>query len=149
MERPDRAINNCQGYCQVDQYSFKKHLSLRKHLTVGGSECLALPASVNPLTAMLATPWLQKRPIKVPNLKSLRPFSPSRDHVKGLLSKFIVLTEDLLADHEIDCLLACMCALSSPEILLAGAVKGLKWMFQVCIFLRKGVELSYDQLPWS
>ena len=45
MERPDRAIDNCQGYCQVDQHSFQKHLSPRKHLTDGG-ECIALPASV-------------------------------------------------------------------------------------------------------
>ena len=45
MEKPDRAIDNCQGYCQVDQHLFQKHLSLRKHLTDGG-ECIALPASV-------------------------------------------------------------------------------------------------------
>ena len=45
MERPDRAIDNCHGYCQVDQHLFQKHLLLRKHLTDGG-ECIALPASV-------------------------------------------------------------------------------------------------------
>ena len=32
----------------------------------------------NPFTAMLVAPSLGKRPIKVPNLKPLRPFCPLR-----------------------------------------------------------------------
>ena len=75
---------------------------------------------------MLAAPSLRKRPVKVPNLKPLRLFLPPwYEHVKGFLSKCTVLKLDLLWDHQIHRLEACMCALFSPEILQAWAVKGL------------------------
>ena len=41
--------------------------------------------------------------------------------MKGFLSKCV----DLLQDHQIYCFQACMCALFSPEIVQAGAEKGL------------------------
>ena len=82
-------------------------------------------ATFNPFTAVLAALSLLQRPIKVVNLKSLMPFSPSHEHTKGLLSKCTVWEIYLLQDHQIYCLQACMCALFSPEILRAGAVKGL------------------------
>ena len=51
--------------------------------------------------------------------------SPSHEHVKVFLSKWTVLKVDLLQDHQIYSLQACMCALFSPEILQAAAAKGL------------------------
>ena len=75
---------------------------------------------------MLAAPLHQKRPTKVPDLKSLRLIPSSHSHVKGFLSKFPVLKVDLLYDHQIYCKRTCICALFSPETLQAGAVKGLK-----------------------
>ena len=42
-----------------------------------------------------------------------------------ILSKFTVFKADLLQGHQIYCMDACMCALFSPEVLQAGAVKGL------------------------
>ena len=45
--------------------------------------------------------------------------------VKGFLSKCTVPKADLLQDHHIYCLQACMGALFSQKILQAGAVKGL------------------------
>ena len=75
---------------------------------------------------MHAAPSHQKRPTKVPDLKSLRLIPSSHGHVKGFLSKFSVLKVDLLYDHQIYCKRTCICALFSPETLQAGAVKGLK-----------------------
>ena len=46
--------------------------------------------------------------------------------MKGLLLKCTILKADLLWGHQIYCLQACMCALFSPEILQAEAVKGLR-----------------------
>ena len=47
-----------------------------------------LSRAVNPFTAMLGVPSLQKRPIKVPNFTSLRPFfPPSHDQVKRITIK--------------------------------------------------------------
>ena len=46
------------------------------------------------------------------------------EQVKGFLSKCTALRVDLLQDHQIYCFQACMCALFSPEIVQAGAVKG-------------------------
>ena len=78
----------------------------------------------NPFTAIFAAPLLGKRPIKVPNLKPVRLFCPAlHEYVKGFLSKCTVLKDFLF--HQIYCLEACMCALFSPEILQAVAVKGL------------------------
>ena len=51
---------------------------------------------------MLTAPSLLKQPIKVPNLKSLRPFSPSHEYMKGLVSKcsmenrFLLVPSDIL-----------------------------------------------------
>ena len=95
----------------------------------------------NPFSAMHAAPSLGWQPVKGLNLKSLRLFPPirtkafspnSHEHVKGFLSKCIVLKVDLLQDHQIHCLQACMCALFSPEILQAGAVKGLNYIIVPC-----------------
>ena len=38
----------------------------------------------------------------------------------------MVFKADLLQDHQIYCLQVCMCELFSPEMLQAGAVKGLR-----------------------
>ena len=46
--------------------------------------------------------------------------------MKGFLSKCAVLKVDLLQDRQIRYWQACMCALLSPKILQAGAVKGLR-----------------------
>ena len=58
---------------------------------------------VNPFTAMLAAPSLWKRPIKVPNLKSLRLFSPcararEQNSVKTLSteSRLVIGPSDIL-----------------------------------------------------
>ena len=62
---------------------------------------LGLPRQVklNPFAAMLtATPSLLKRPIKVPNIKSLNKTNPSRERVKRFLSKCAVLKVDLLSN---------------------------------------------------
>ena len=40
---------------------------------------------LNLFTALLAVPSLEKRPIEVPDLKSLRFLPSSQEHVKGLL----------------------------------------------------------------
>ena len=53
-------------------------------------------------------------------------FSLLHEQVKEFLSKCTVLKVDLLYDHQIYCLRACMCALFSPEILQGVAMKGLK-----------------------
>ena len=45
--------------------------------------------------------------------------------MKGLLPKCTVLKVELLQDHQICSLQACLCALCSPKNLRAGAVKGL------------------------
>ena len=68
------------------------------------SSCPPLPSSspeydstqssgrfLNPFTAMLAVSSLGKRPVKVPNLKSLRPFRPSRIAIKMHSTKSIFL----------------------------------------------------------
>ena len=73
---------------------------------------------------MLAVPSFKKRPTKVPKLKSARLFYLSHKHVKGFLSKCTVFKVDLLQDHEIYCLEACMFALFSPEILQARGSEG-------------------------
>ena len=65
---------------------------------------------INPFTAMFAAMSLGKRPTEVPNLKPVKQFlPPSREHVKGFLSKCTVLKVDLLQDHQIYCLQACVC----------------------------------------
>ena len=69
----------------------------------------------NPFTAELAAPSFAKPPIKLPSLKSLRLFPASHELVKRFLSKCTILKADLLQDHQICCLQACMCALFSPE----------------------------------
>ena len=75
---------------------------------------------------MLATPSLGKRPIKAPNCKPLRlVLPPSYGHANGFPFKCTVPKVDLLKDHQLYCLEACMSALSSPEISQAVAVKGL------------------------
>ena len=60
----------------------------------------------NPFTAMLvALSPVKVSPVKVPNLKSLRRFSPfAWEQVKGFLSKCTALKGDLLWDHQIYCL---------------------------------------------
>ena len=81
---------------------------------------------INPFAATLAAPSLQKTTNKSAKFEIIKaPSSPSRDHVKGFLSKFTVLKENFVEKHQIYCLRACVCALFSPEILQAGAVKGL------------------------
>ena len=54
------------------------------------------------------------------------PHTLLHEQVKGLLAKCTVLKVDLLQDRQICCFQACMGALLSPDILQAGAVKGLK-----------------------
>ena len=51
---------------------------------------------INPFTAMLAIVSLGKRPVKVPNLKIMKAFSPPHEHVKGFLSKCTVLKVNVL-----------------------------------------------------
>ena len=83
-----------------------------------------LTAFVNPFTAMLATLSLLvlKQPIKVPNLKSLKPFLPFTWAHKKILSKWWCTVFNVVPSNM---LFADMCSLVSPEILQAGAVKGL------------------------
>jgi len=61
----------------------------------------------------------------MPNLKSLWLFCPFPGARERFLSKCTVLKVDLLPHHQRDWLMACRCTLFSPEILQAGAVKGL------------------------
>ena len=80
---------------------------------------------INPFIAMLVAPSVGKRP-KSAKSETIKAFLPiSHEQVKGFLPKCTVLKVDLLQDHQIYCLEACMCALFSPEISQAGAVKGL------------------------
>ena len=60
--------------------------------------------------------------------------------MKGFLSKCIVLKSELLYDHQIYCLQARMCTLFSPEVLQAGAVKGLNFF---------NAELSRKRYWWG
>ena len=62
----------------------------------------------------------------MPNVKSLRLVPPSHEHVKSFLSKCALLKVDLLQDHQIYCLQACMCALYSPEIFTGFGSEGVK-----------------------
>ena len=88
---------------------------------------LMVSVDVKPFTAMLAALSLGKRPMKVPNLKSFRLFFPPlREHLKGLLLKRTVLKPNLLQDHQIYRLRACMCALFSPEIFTGLGSEGVK-----------------------
>ena len=68
-------------------------------------------------TVMLAVPSLWIRPVRRPNLKSLRPVPTSREHVKDFLPKCTVLKVDLL----LHCLQMCMYALFSPEMIISAA----------------------------
>ena len=52
--------------------------------------------------------------------------TPSHEHVKGFLSKWTALKVRFVVGPSNCCLQACRCAVFSPEILQAGAVKGLK-----------------------
>ena len=58
--------------------------------------CFCKVCIINPFTAMLAALSLGKQSTKVPNLKSLRSFSPLLEYVKRFLSKCTVLKVDLL-----------------------------------------------------
>ena len=98
----------------------QRHRSCSQNTRLGNVKMVSM--LINPFTA---TPSHGKRPVKVPNLKSLRLFPISHEHLKGFLPKCTVLKLDLLQDHQIYCFRACMCTLFSPEILQAGAVKGL------------------------
>ena len=53
------------------------------------------------------------------------------------LPKCTVLKADLLQNHQVYCLQACMCAIFSPEILQALAVKGLKHIMSVALSLHQ------------
>ena len=57
-----------------------------------------------------------------------------REHVKGVLPKCTVLKVDLLKNHQIYCLQACMCAIFIPVILQVQAVMGLKMGIRVSHF---------------
>ena len=76
--------------------------------------------ALNPFTAMFVAPSLGKRPIKEPNLKSWR-LSPFSRHLlrmntwKDFNQKCTILNVDLLQDHQIYCLQACMYARFSAE----------------------------------
>ena len=78
---------------------------------------------------MLAAPLLRKQTVKNATLEIINAPPPpphSHEHVKEFLSKCTVLKADSLQDHLIYCLQACMCEPFRPEMLQAGAVKGLK-----------------------
>ena len=72
---------------------------------------------------------LAKRPIKVPNFKSLRlpPHPPPllHEHVKGFLSKCTALKVRFVIGPSDILFTACKCTPFCPEIVQAGAVKGL------------------------
>ena len=74
---------------------------------------------------LAAAPTLQKRPIKVQNLKPLKPFSPlSHEHTKGLVhsieSRYVIGSSNTLFAE-------CVHFSFSPKAdLQAGTVKGLK-----------------------
>ena len=82
--------------------------------------------AINPFTAMLAVPSLEKRPIKVPNLKPLKLFGPrlmstGKDFYENAQYwKYICYRTIKYTVWR-----SIQCALFSPEILQAGAVKGL------------------------
>ena len=84
-----------------------------------------------PFTAMVASPSLEKRPVKMPNMQPLRlSVPPLHEQVKGFLfflAKCTVLKVRFVInyEHQICCLQACMGELFSPETVQAGAVKGL------------------------
>ena len=88
---------------------------------------------INPFTAMLAAPSLGKRSTTRQTGNHYGFFPALHEDVKGFLAKCTVLKVDLSSDCHIHCLQACMRAIFSPEILQAGAVKGLMLYFW-CIF---------------
>ena len=86
---------------------------------------------INPFIVVLDTPSLRKRSITMPDWKSLRLFPPfewagERTSVKmhSIESRFVTGLSNI-QDYRIYCLQECICALISPEILQAEAVKGL------------------------
>ena len=89
---------------------------------------------------MLAAPSLGKRPVKVPNLKSLRLFVPLHEQDKGFLSKCTVLKVGLLQDHEMCGLQACMCALFSPQMFTGCGSGGVKLLLELSTKKRKQYE---------
>ena len=75
---------------------------------------------------MLAAASLGKRPIKKPNLKSLKLF-PSYELVKGFLSKCTVFKVDLISDHQLYSLQDCMYALvTEPGNVTGWVSEGVK-----------------------
>ena len=75
---------------------------------------------------MLAAASLGKRPIKMPNLKSLKLF-PSYELVKGFRSKCTVFKVDLISDHQIYSLQDCMYALvTEPGNVTGWGSEGVK-----------------------
>ena len=64
---------------------------------------LTIKSNINPFTAMLAAPSLGNRPMKIPNLKSLRLISsaawaPERTSIKtySIESRFVIGPSDIL-----------------------------------------------------
>ena len=75
---------NCHPlYCSFHIYTdtcssstCRKYLQQGHRLNMQTDRCRNTEHNINPFTAMLVAPSLGNRPIKVPNLKSLRPFPP-------------------------------------------------------------------------
>ena len=89
-------VESDPSYCVWGIPNFTRSKSLRgstRSISVFTSPKIVL----NPLTAVLAAPSLEKRPIEVPDFKSLRLFLLfSHEHVKGFLPKCTVLKVELL-----------------------------------------------------
>ena len=87
---------------------------------------------INPLTFMLVTSSLPKRPIKVPNLKPFRLFfaraRESRISIK--MHSVVSRLNFVIGPPDNYTVWRRVCTLFIPEILQAGAVKGLKFGFR-------------------
>ena len=79
----------------------------------------------NPVTCIACRAVTLKTTNKSTNLETINIKAFPPEYLKRFLSTCTVLKVDLLRDHQRYCLQACMCALFSPDILQAVAVKGL------------------------
>ena len=76
---------------------------------------------VNPFTAVLVLLSLWKWPVKGPDLKSLSPFFPLHEDVKGFLSKCTLFKVDLVYDYQIFTFQPGNFTDRGSEVLLVGA----------------------------
>ena len=97
------SLIGCTVSVDVKQHCIKGPNRSQELCESRGGRAGGLPV-LNPFTAMLTSVSLGKRPVKVPNIKIIKPPppppffppSPPHEHVKGLLLKCTVLKVDFV-----------------------------------------------------